>query len=70
MPRRAHTVHDRGAVSDRSILTRRDFLAGASAVVAGARSWEFDGAAGSDRTLLALGVAVEQVLGTGPPPRN
>ena len=31
---------------------------------------EFDGAAGSDWALLALGVAVEQVLGTGPPPRN
>jgi len=30
---------------------------------------EFDGSTGSDRALLGLGVAVEHVLGTGPPPR-
>ena len=30
---------------------------------------EFDGRAGSDRALLALGVAAEHVPGTGPPPR-
>jgi mandelamide amidase len=30
---------------------------------------EFDGPAGTDRALLALGVAIEQVLGHMPPPR-
>jgi indoleacetamide hydrolase len=30
---------------------------------------EFDGPAGSDRSLLALGLSAERALGTIPPPR-